>query len=206
MLVDNAYIFEVVEDSLRMNESFLKTVLSRNGDILQFLHEQFMLDNPELVVNALSDIEDHALWNTANAIPEDLWLNRDVVVAWVTAGNELPVNARNAPASVLNIWLDDRELCLAHAIHQKYAHHCSFFTKDILFMTEVVRHHPFLYVNANRHSSLPVSGFVEPIIEIADFPQRIGLFPVFPPEVFRLRAEGFERNAFGVELPQRQNA
>ncbi|KAG7365831.1 protein of unknown function DUF4116 containing protein [Nitzschia inconspicua] len=158
-----ASLYDVIADQpFATSRHFLETVINRNPKVLRSISHQTQIDNLDLVLTAIHglatippDNQERHVYAAAKGLAPKLWKKRLVAMAWVKAGHGFPTHALSDHR--LNVWMANRQLCLASAINSESLYCTSNFDDDIEFMTQAVTQCPKLYLEAgDKVASDPV--------------------------------------------------
>jgi hypothetical protein len=85
---NDSIAFEYCSDELQQDLDVVKAAIEAYPASLYLVPDNVQLENPDIVIMAIGRTDPEELWATYDDVYEELWTNRDVVKAWLSAGGE----------------------------------------------------------------------------------------------------------------------
>jgi hypothetical protein len=85
---NDSIAFEYCSDELQQDLDVVKAAIEASPTCLYLVSENFQLENPDIVIMAIEQTDAEELGSTYDDVYEELWTNRDVAKAWLSAGGD----------------------------------------------------------------------------------------------------------------------
>jgi Domain of unknown function (DUF4116) len=175
---NNHSMLEALEDSpLAVDRDILMAAIAKSPLALMAMKDTAQLLHPDLVADAIRQLERTELWSVFHQIDEDIWIHRDVALAWVQNGGEYLEDEFEEE------YEEDREIFLAIAEHtpQDFWHASVELCSDKDYMMQVVQLNPSLLREA---SSILLSDFDLNLLAFGTGPDLPGIYDANNPDDF----------------------
>ena len=106
---NDSIAFEYCSDELQQDRDVVRAAIEASPSCLYLVTDGFQQSNPDIVIMAIQRTDPDELWSTYDDINEDLWLNREVAMAWLCRGGDWLED------DFQEEFCDDKELLLAVA-------------------------------------------------------------------------------------------